>query len=93
MYVCGPTVYDYVHIGHARTFVAFDGIKRYLWLRGFSVTHVQNITDIDDKIIKRASELGVPSISPGEAHEGLLGQQGLPPEGQQPPCVKVARGY
>ncbi|ESQ26110.1 MAG: cysteinyl-tRNA synthetase [uncultured Acidilobus sp. OSP8] len=59
MYVCGPTVYDYVHIGHARTFVAFDGIKRYLWLRGFSVTHVQNITDIDDKIIKRASELGV----------------------------------
>ena len=59
MYVCGPTVYDYVHIGHARTFVAFDGIKRYLWLRGFSVTHVQNITDIDDKIIKKAAELGV----------------------------------
>ncbi|MGC9072119.1 MAG: cysteine--tRNA ligase, partial [Acidilobus sp.] len=59
MYVCGPTVYDYVHIGHARTFVAFDGVKRYLWLRGYSVTHVQNITDIDDKIIKRASELGV----------------------------------
>lgn len=59
MYVCGPTVYDYVHIGHARTFVAFDGIKRYLNLIGYSVYHVQNITDIDDKIIKRAAERGV----------------------------------
>lgn len=59
MYVCGPTVYDYVHIGHAKTFVAFDGIKRYLSLLGYSVYHVQNITDIDDKIIKRASEQGV----------------------------------
>ncbi len=58
MYVCGPTVYDYTHIGHARTFTVFDAIKRYLRLRGFDVFHVQNITDIDDKIIRRASEEG-----------------------------------
>jgi cysteinyl-tRNA synthetase len=60
MYVCGPTVYDYMHIGHARTFVVFDGIKRYLRLRGYDVIHVQNITDIDDKIINKAKEKGVP---------------------------------
>ena len=58
MYVCGPTVYDHLHVGHARTFVAFDGIRRYLTLLGYSTTYVQNITDIDDKIIKRASEEG-----------------------------------
>ncbi len=59
MYVCGPTVYDYSHLGHARTYVAFDVIKRYLRLKGYDVFHVQNITDIDDKIIKRAQERGV----------------------------------
>ncbi len=58
MYVCGPTPYDYTHIGHARTFTVFDAIKRYLNLRGYSVFHVQNITDIDDKIINRAREEG-----------------------------------
>ncbi|WP_269082812.1 cysteine--tRNA ligase [Pyrodictium occultum] len=58
MYVCGPTVYDYTHLGHARTYVAFDAIKRYLALRGYSVIHVQNITDIDDKIIDRARREG-----------------------------------
>ncbi len=58
MYVCGPTVYDYTHIGHARAYVAFDAIKRYLRLRGYNVIHVQNITDIDDKIINRAREEG-----------------------------------
>lgn len=58
IYVCGPTVYDYTHIGHARTYVAFDVIKRYLKLVGYNVFHVQNITDIDDKIIKRAQEEG-----------------------------------
>lgn len=58
MYVCGPTVYDYTHVGHARTYVAFDVIKRYLRLRGFDVLHVQNITDIDDKIIRRGAEEG-----------------------------------
>lgn len=59
MYVCGPTVYDYSHVGHARTYVAFDVIKRYLRLRGYNVFHVQNITDIDDKIINRAAKEGV----------------------------------
>ncbi|BCU69494.1 cysteine--tRNA ligase [Stygiolobus caldivivus] len=58
MYVCGPTVYDYVHIGHGRTFVAFDAMLRYLKLKGYNVIRVQNITDIDDKIIKRANETG-----------------------------------
>ncbi|MCQ4366252.1 MAG: cysteine--tRNA ligase [Sulfolobales archaeon] len=58
MYVCGPTVYDYVHIGHGRTFVAFDAVVRYLKLRGYNVIRVQNITDIDDKIINKARETG-----------------------------------
>jgi cysteinyl-tRNA synthetase len=56
MYVCGLTVYDYAHIGHARTYVAFDVIRRYLLHRGYRVTHVQNVTDVDDKIINRAAE-------------------------------------
>nr|MDO8099783.1 cysteine--tRNA ligase [Candidatus Njordarchaeota archaeon] len=54
LYVCGLTVYDYAHIGHARTYIAFDVIKRYLKFRGYDVFHVQNITDVDDKIIARA---------------------------------------
>jgi len=58
MYVCGPTVYDYIHIGHARSFVSFDALSRYLRVKGFDVIRVQNITDIDDKIIRRAIELG-----------------------------------
>lgn len=56
MYVCGMTVYDYCHIGHARLMVAFDVINRYLRYVGYKVTYVRNITDIDDKIIKRAAE-------------------------------------
>lgn len=56
MYICGITVYDYSHIGHARTFVAFDVIARYLRFSDYSLTLVRNITDIDDKIIKRANE-------------------------------------
>lgn len=58
MYVCGITVYDYCHIGHARMLVVFDMIYRYLKTRGYRVTYVRNITDIDDKIIKRAAENG-----------------------------------
>ncbi|MGQ0657575.1 MAG: cysteine--tRNA ligase [Chromatiales bacterium] len=58
IYVCGMTVYDYCHLGHARVMVVFDMITRYLRARGFDVTYVRNITDIDDKIIKRASENG-----------------------------------
>ncbi|MGN0902401.1 MAG: cysteine--tRNA ligase [Succinivibrio sp.] len=59
MYVCGVTVYDLCHIGHARTFVNFDVIVRYLRYSGYKVTYVRNITDIDDKIIKRANERGI----------------------------------
>lgn len=59
MYVCGVTVYDLCHIGHARTFVSFDMIVRYLRYRGYKVNYVRNITDIDDKIIKRANEKGI----------------------------------
>ncbi|MGH2757508.1 MAG: cysteine--tRNA ligase, partial [Actinomycetota bacterium] len=54
MYVCGPTVYNYIHIGNARTFVWFDQIRRYLMYRGYEVTYVMNYTDVDDRIIERA---------------------------------------
>jgi len=56
MYVCGMTVYDYCHIGHGRMMVAFDLVRRWLRASGYRVTYVRNITDIDDKIIKRAAE-------------------------------------
>ncbi|MDD3353901.1 cysteine--tRNA ligase [Zoogloea sp.] len=58
MYVCGMTVYDYCHLGHARVMVVFDMVARWLRASGFNVTYVRNITDIDDKIIKRAQEKG-----------------------------------
>ncbi len=59
MYVCGPTVYDLFHIGNARSFVMGDMIRRYLIYRGYKVKYVMNLTDVDDKIIKRANELGI----------------------------------
>ena len=58
MYVCGPTVYDQIHIGNARTFLCFDVIRRYLTYKGYAVTFAQNLTDVDDKIINRANEQG-----------------------------------
>jgi cysteinyl-tRNA synthetase len=60
LYVCGVTVYDFCHVGHARCYVAFDVIQRWLRHRGYAVTYVRNITDIDDKIIQRAAENGEP---------------------------------
>jgi cysteinyl-tRNA synthetase len=60
MYVCGVTVYDYCHIGHARSALVFDVIRRYLEFSGYQVTFVKNFTDVDDKIIKRANERGIP---------------------------------
>ncbi len=63
MYVCGPTVYNYIHIGNGRCYVAFDIIYRYLKYRGYEVTYVRNLTDVDDKIINRANEEGT---SPNE---------------------------
>ena len=59
MYVCGVTVYDYCHIGHARSALVFDVIRRYLEFSGYQVEFVKNFTDVDDKIIKRANERGV----------------------------------
>jgi len=63
MYVCGPTVYDYCHIGHGRAYIAFDIIYRYLRYKGYKVTYVRNITDIDDKIIARANKMALPGHS------------------------------
>lgn len=68
MYVCGPTVYDLSHLGHARTYIVFDIIRRYLEYRGYKVKLVINITDIDDKIIRRAKEL---RITPKELAEKM----------------------
>lgn len=61
MYACGPTVYDQIHIGNARTFFAFDIIRRYLVYKGYEVCFAQNVTDVDDKIIKRAHEMQISS--------------------------------
>ena len=58
MYVCGPTVYNYIHIGNARPMIVFDTLRRYLQYKGYEVNYVSNFTDVDDKIIKRANELG-----------------------------------
>ncbi|MCZ6486274.1 MAG: cysteine--tRNA ligase [Acidobacteria bacterium] len=60
MYTCGPTVYDFVHIGNFRTFVFQDLLRRYIKYKGFPILHVMNITDVDDKIIRKAGEAGVP---------------------------------
>lgn len=59
MYVCGPTVYNYIHIGNARSTIAFDTIRRYFEYRGYQVDYVSNFTDVDDKIIRAAKELGI----------------------------------
>lgn len=70
MYVCGPTVYDSCHIGHARSVVFFDVVFRFLSAIGYDVTYIRNFTDVDDKIIKRANELGVSSEEISEKYIG-----------------------
>ncbi|MCD2348417.1 cysteine--tRNA ligase [Clostridium guangxiense] len=70
MYVCGPTVYDFFHIGNARTFVIFDTVRRYLEYKGYKVSYIQNFTDIDDKLIKRANEEGTTLKELGERFIG-----------------------
>ncbi len=62
MYVCGPTVYDLIHIGNARPLIVFDMVRRYLEYKGYEVNYVQNITDVDEKIINKAQELGIEPI-------------------------------
>lgn len=68
MYVCGPTVYNFFHIGNARPFLIFDAFRRYLEYRGYEVTYIQNFTDVDDKIIKKANEEAVESTSISEKY-------------------------
>ena len=58
MYVCGPTVYNYIHIGNARPAIVFDTVRRYLEYRGYDVHYVSNFTDVDDKLIRVANEVG-----------------------------------
>ena len=59
LYTCGPTVYNYIHIGNLKTFLAEDVLKRYLIYRGFKVKHVRNITDVDDKTIRDSQKEGI----------------------------------
>ena len=58
MYVCGPTVYNFIHIGNARPMIVFDTVRRYMEYKGYEVNYVSNFTDVDDKIIKKAMEEG-----------------------------------
>jgi cysteinyl-tRNA synthetase len=69
LFVCGPTVYDHSHIGHARTYISFDVIARYMKYTGLSVFYIQNITDLDDKILKRAAELGLSPMELARRYE------------------------
>ncbi|HDP70338.1 MAG TPA: cysteine--tRNA ligase [Actinobacteria bacterium] len=85
MYVCGPTVYNYIHIGNARCYVAFDVIYRYLQYRGYGVTYVRNLTDVDDKIINRAKEEGLDTKEVAEKyikafHEDMENLGNKPPQ-------------
>jgi cysteinyl-tRNA synthetase len=94
MYVCGDTVYDFCHIGHARSKVAFDIARRYLKYRGYQVEFVRNITDIDDKIIKRAAENGEPMQALTDRftqamHEDYARLNILPPDHEPKATVHV----
>ena len=75
MYVCGPTVYDQIHIGNARTFLSFDVIRRYLQYKGYEVTFAQNLTDVDDKIINRANEEGRTAAEVAEEYSNAFIEQ------------------
>jgi cysteinyl-tRNA synthetase len=68
MYVCGPTVYDNAHVGHAMSAIVFDIIRRYLEYRGYEVKHVMNYTDVDDKIIQRSNEMGIDPVKLAESY-------------------------
>ncbi len=72
MYVCGPTIYDFFHIGNGRTFMMADIIRRYLIYKGFNVKYVMNLTDIDDKIIKKSNEEGIDSKEVAQKYESAF---------------------
>ena len=79
IYSCGPTVYNYFHIGNARPFIIFDTLRRHLEHMGYEVTFVQNFTDVDDKMIRRANEEGVTvyhlNVAPSDMGR-VIGKQG-----------------
>jgi cysteinyl-tRNA synthetase len=93
MYVCGMTVYDYCHIGHARVLVVFDVVQRWLRASGFDVTYVRNITDIDDKIIRRAAENGEPIGKLTERFIGYMDEDAAALGVQKPDHEPRATGY
>lgn len=72
MFVCGPTVYDYIHIGNARTFVFFDVVAKYLKYKGYNVNYIQNITDIDNKIIERAEKAKADPLEYAKKYTGVF---------------------
>jgi cysteinyl-tRNA synthetase len=93
MYVCGPTVYNHIHIGNARTFLSFDLIRRYLEHRGFDVRFVRNITDVDDKIIRAANEEGVTAAEIAARYSAAflsaMDQLGVEPPTVQPRATET----
>ena len=68
MYVCGPTTYNFIHLGNARPIVVFDTVRRYFIYKGYQVTYVQNFTDVDDKIINRSKEEGITAAAVAEKY-------------------------
>ena len=73
MYVCGPTVYNFIHIGNARPMIVFDTVRRYFEYKGYDVRYVSNFTDVDDKIIKKAIEEGVDGAIATPAAQAMVG--------------------
>lgn len=86
MYVCGPTVYDHPHLGHARAAVAFDVIRRSFVFLGYRVTYVRNVTDVDDKIIARSHEEGRSPWEVAEEYARVYDEQ-MEALGVQPPTI------
>src|SRR5713101_8071895 len=87
MYVCGMTVYDYLHLGHARMLVVFDVVQRWLKSSGYRVTYVRNITDIDDKIIRRALERNIPIRALTDEMIGVM-HEDIGRLGIEPPTIE-----
>ena len=88
MYYCGPTVYNYIHIGNARTTLWFDQIRRYLEYRGFEVTYVMNYTDVDDRIIERANLEKLPTDGITKKYEAAF-EEDMAALGARPPVILV----